>query len=98
MARRMMLRGWFVRDGLSGDEIGLETAGVRIEQLLKAFGAWGFEDEADVMVFRDAAGDFGIGVGGSIGMLLARERKNDCGIVAARSRKLVGVVRCPDFQ
>ena len=78
-----MLRGWFIWDGLDGDEIGLETKRVGIEELLDAFGALGFQDETDVVVFRDAVGDFGIGVGGRIGMFLAGERKNDGGVVAA---------------
>ncbi len=80
---RIGLRAWFVRDGLGGDEVGLETGGVGIEQLLDAFGALGLQDEAGVMIFGDTVGDFGIGVGGRIGMFLAGERKNDSGIVAA---------------
>jgi len=79
-----MLRRWLVGDGLGGDEIGLKAGGVRIEQLLKAFGALGLQDKADVVILGDAAGNFGIGVGGSIGMFLASERKNDRGIVAAQ--------------
>ena len=51
--------------------------------MLNAFVALRFQDEADVVILDDAASDFAIGVGGSIGMLLARERKNDSGIVAA---------------
>jgi len=76
------LRAWFVGNGLGGDEIGLKAGGVGIEQLLDAFGALGLEDEAGVVIFRDAVGDFGIGVGGRIGMFLAGERKNDSGVVA----------------
>ncbi|OLE76887.1 hypothetical protein AUG19_01895 [archaeon 13_1_20CM_2_54_9] len=92
------LRAWFVWNGLGGDEIGSETVGVGIEQLLDAFGALGFEDEASVMVFRDAVGDFGVGVGGRIGMFLASERKDDCGVVAAQWGKLVRPISCSDFQ
>jgi len=79
----MTLRGWLVGDGLGGDEIGLEAGGVGIEQLLDAFGALGFQDEANVMIFRHAVGDFWVGVGGRVGMFLAGERKNDSGVVAA---------------
>src|SRR6266403_1528077 len=94
----MMLGAWFVGDGLGGDEVGLKTGGVGIEQLLDAFGAWGFQDEAGVVVFRDAVGDFGIGVGGGIGMFLASERKNDSGVVAAHGGKLVRLIPCSDFE
>ena len=76
------LGAWFVRNRLGGDEIGLKTGGVGIEELLDAFGALGFQDEADVMIFRDAVGDFGIGVGGCIGMFLASEREDDSGVIA----------------
>src|SRR5260370_30194889 len=50
------------------------------------------------MIFRDAVGDLGIGVGGRIGMFLAGERKNDSGVVAAQWGKLVGLIPCPDFE
>jgi len=79
----MKLGARFVGDGLGGDEIGLETGGVGIEELLDAFGALGLQDEADVVIFGNAVGDFGICIGGRIGVLLASERKNDCGVVAA---------------
>ena len=79
----MPLRRWFFGDRLGGDEIGLKTGGVRIEQLLNAFGALGLQDETDVVILGDAVGDFGIGVGGRIGMFLASERKNDGGVVAS---------------
>ena len=79
----MELRAWFFRNGLRCDEIGLKTGGVGIEQMLNSFGALGFQDEADVVILRDAAGDFGIGVGARIGMFLASERENDSGVVAA---------------
>ncbi len=78
-----MLRAWFVGDGLGGNEVGLETGGVGIEQVLDVFVALGFQDEAGVMIFGDTVGDFGIGVGGRIGMFLAGERDNDSGVVAA---------------
>src|SRR3989475_2801929 len=94
----MKLRSWLVWNGLGGDEVGLEAGGVGIEQLLDAIGASGFEDEAGVMLFRDAVGDFRIGVGGRIGMFLAGERKNDSGVVAAPGRKLIGLVPCSDFE
>ena len=83
MAQDFRLRAWFVGDGLGGDEIRLEAGGVGIEELLDAFGALGFQDKADVVIFRDAIGDFGICVGGRIGMFLAGERKDDSGVVAA---------------
>ena len=67
----MQLRGWLVWDGLGRDEIGLKAGGVGIEELLNAFGALGLEDEASVVILRDAVGDFGIGIGGRIGMFLA---------------------------
>ena len=79
----MELRSWLVGDGLGGDEIGLETGGVGIEELLNTFGALGLQDESNVMILGDAVRDFRIGVGGSVGMFLPGERKNDCGIVAA---------------
>ena len=82
VGRKTKLRAWFVRDWLRRDEIGLKTRGVGIEQLVDAFGALRFQDEAGVMIFRDAVGDFGIGVGGRIRMFLAGERKNDSGVVA----------------
>ena len=98
MTQEVNLRAWPVGDGLGGDEIGMETGGVGIEQLLDAFGALGLQDEAGVVIFRDAVGDFGIGVGGSVGMLLAGERNNDAGIVATRGRKLVRLIPCPNFE
>jgi hypothetical protein len=58
----------------------------------------GFQDEAGVVEFRDTVGDFGIGVGGRIGMLLAGERKNDSGVVAARWGKVVRLIPCSDFE
>src|SRR6266581_9193207 len=94
----MLLRGWLVGNGLGGDEIDVKARGVRIEQLLDAFRALGLQDEADVMISRDTAGDFRIGVGGSIRMLLASERKNDSGIIIANRRKLVRLIPCPNFQ
>ena len=98
VAHNNKLRAWFVGDGLGGDEIGFETGGVAIEQPLDVFGALGLEDEADVVVLGDAVRDFGIGVGGGIGMFLAGERKNDGGIVSARWGKLVRLIPCPDFE
>src|SRR5260370_36071410 len=50
------------------------------------------------MIPGDAVGDFGIGVGGSIRMFLARERKNDTGIIIANRRKLVRLIPCPHFK
>src|SRR6266436_1847367 len=50
------------------------------------------------MIFRDAIGDFGIGIGGSIGMFLPSERKNDGGVVAACRGKLVGLIPCSNFE
>ena len=83
MEQDIKLSAWFVWDGLRRDEIGLKTGGVGIEELLDAFVALGLQDETRVVIFRDAVGDFGIGVGGRIGMFLAGERKNDSGVVAA---------------
>src|SRR5260370_2073458 len=94
----MLLRGWFVRDGLRGDEIGVKAAGVGIEQVLNAFGALRLQDEAGVVIPGDAVGDFRIGVGGSIRMFLAGERKNDSGIIGAWGRKLVRPIPCPDLH
>src|SRR6266404_6198947 len=94
----MVLGAWFVGNGLGGDEVVAEAAGVGIEQVLDAFGAWRFQDEAGVVVFRDAVGDFGIGVGGGIGMFLASEGENDAGVVAAQWGKLVRLVPCSDFE
>src|SRR5260370_8010612 len=50
------------------------------------------------MIFRDAVGALGIGVGGRVGMFRAGERKNDSGVVAAQWGKLVGLIPCPDFE
>ena len=50
------------------------------------------------MILGDAVSDFGIGVGGRVGMFLAGERKNDGGVVAARRGKLVRLIPCPDFE
>jgi hypothetical protein len=97
-SQNIQLRARFVGDRLGGDEIGLKAGGVGIEKLLDAFGALGFQDEADVVIFGDAVGDFGIGVGGCIGMFLAGERKNDSGVVAAKWGKLVGLIPCSDFE
>jgi len=83
VGQSIKLRAGFVWDRLGGDEIGLEAGAVGIEELLDAFGALGLQDEADVVVLGDAVGDFGIGVGGGIGMFLAGERENDGGVVAA---------------
>lgn len=79
----MLLRTGLVWNGLRRHEIGLKAGGVRIEELLDAFGALGLQDETGVVIFRDAVGDFGIAVGGRVGMFLASERKNDCGVIAA---------------
>jgi hypothetical protein len=76
----------------------LEAGGVGIEQVLNAFVVLRFEDEAGVVILRDAVGDFGIGVGGRIGMFLAGERKNDSRVVAAWWRKLVRLIPCSDFE
>src|SRR5260370_23316901 len=65
---------------------------------MDGFGALGFQDGAEVMMFRDAVGGLGMGVGGRIGMFLAGERKNDSGVVAAQWGKLVGLIPCPDFE
>src|SRR5579859_3523055 len=51
-----------------------------------------------MMIFRDATDNFRIGVGGSIRMLLASERKNDAGVIAADSGKLVGLLAGGDFE
>ncbi len=83
---------------MGGDEIGLEAGGVGIEQVLDAFVALRFQDEAGVVIFRDAVGDFWVGVGGRIGMFLAGERKNDSGVLAAQRRKVVRLIPCPDFE
>ena len=93
-----MLRAWFVGDGLGGNEVGLETGGVGIEQVLDVFVALGFQDEAGVMIFGDTVGDFGIGVGGRIGTFLAGERDDDSGVVTAQWGKLVRLIPCPDFE
>ena len=97
-AREMALRTWFVGDWLGGNEIGVKTGGVRIEQLLNAFGTLGFQNKAGVVILRDAIRDFRIAVGGSVRMLLARQRKNGSGIVATNGWKLVGLIPCPDFK
>ncbi len=94
----MVLGGRLVWDGLGGDEIGLKTGGVRIEQLLDAFGALGPQDKADVVILDDAIGYFRIGVSGSIGMFLASERKNDCGIIVARCGQIVRPIPRSDFK
>ena len=82
----MVLRARFVGNRLGGDELGEKAAGVGIEQLLKTFVALRLQNEADMMILRDPVGDFRIAVGGSIGMFLASERKNDSGIIASRGR------------
>src|SRR5437667_12173632 len=94
----MMLRSWFFWNRLGGDEIRLKSRSVRIEQVLDAFGVLGLQNEADVMILGDAVRDFRIGVGRSVGMFLARKRKNHGSVVAARRRKLVGLVPCPNSQ
>ena len=80
----IQLRAWFVGDRLRGDEIGLKPGGVGIEELPNALGVLGLQDEADVVVFPDAVCDFGVGVGGCIGVFLASQGKNDSRVVAAR--------------
>src|SRR5712692_11255362 len=94
----MVLRAWLVGNRLGCNEIRVKTGSVGIEQVLDAFVALGFEDEAGVVVFRDAVADFGIGVGAGIGMFLPGERKNDSGVVAAQWGKLVRLIPCSDFQ
>src|SRR5712692_351869 len=94
----MKLRGWFVRNRLGGNEIGVKTAGVRIEQLLDAFVALRLQNEANVVIFRYAIGNFRICVGGSIRMFLARERQDDSRVIASGRRKLVRLLPCPDFE
>src|ERR1700686_606083 len=51
-----------------------------------------------MVILRDAINDFGIVVGTRVGMLLARERKNYAGVVAARGGKLVRLLPCSDFE
>jgi|SRR5882724_3364570 len=94
----LRLRSWLVRDGLGGEEIGLKAGGVGIKKLLDSFGASGLQDEADVVVFGDAVGNFWIGVGGRVGMFLASEGENDAGVVAAQRGKLVRLIPSSDFE
>src|ERR1700720_447284 len=51
-----------------------------------------------MVILRDAINDFGIVVGTRVGMLLARERKNHAGVVAARGGKLVRLLPCSDLE
>ena len=49
----------------------MEADSVRVEELLDALAVWRLQNEAGVMVFVDAIGDFGVAVGIGVGVFLA---------------------------
>src|SRR6266567_1189505 len=51
-----------------------------------------------LVVFRDAINDFRVREGGSIRVFLARKRKNNSGVIAARGGKLIGLFSSFDFE
>src|SRR6266705_733757 len=89
---------WFVRNGLSGDEIAVKAPDVGIQQLPNSFVALGFQNEAGVVVFRDAINDFRVCKCGSIRVFLAGKRENNSGVIAARGGKRVGLFPSSDFK
>src|SRR6266571_2962146 len=89
---------WFVGDGLGGDEIVVKTPDVGIQQLPNSFVALGFQNEASVVVFRDAVNDLRVRECGSIRVFLAGKRKNNSGVIAAHGGKLIGLFSSPDFE
>src|SRR6266571_6683044 len=89
---------WFVRNGLSGDEIAVKAPDVGIQQLPNSFVALGFQNEAGVVVFRDAINDLRVCECGSIRVFLARKRKNNSGVIAAHGGKLIGLFSSSDFE
>src|SRR5207244_13296012 len=85
-AQETVLRARFVGNRLRGNEICLKTTRVRIEQLLNSLVAVGLQNETRVVILPDAVNDFGVGICGSIRVLLARERENDSGVFAMSGR------------
>ena len=75
----------------------ISAKGTGIEELLDAFALWRLQDEACVVIFVDAIGDFGIAVGICVGMFLAREAQDYTGVISAGRRKLVRVLPRSDF-
>src|SRR5579859_150192 len=91
-------RGRFVGNRLRSKKIHGEAPGVRIEQLTNPLFARRFQQEAGVVIFFHAIGDFGVAVRGSVGFFLARKRKNGAGIVLRGRRQSIGNLPCPDFE
>src|SRR5579872_1653986 len=84
--------GGFFGDRLESHEVVMKAGRVGSEQLLDAFGAGGAQDEAGVMMLFDAQDDFRIGVGGSIGVGLAREAEDGAGVLLTDGRQLIGLL------
>ena len=90
--------GWLLRNRLRGDEIVVKTPDVGIQQLANSFVALGLQNETSVVVFRDAINDFRVCECGSIRVFLARKRKNNSGVIAARGGKLIGLFPSADLE
>src|SRR5437879_6858786 len=73
-------------------------ARLRIEQLLNSLVTVVLQNETRVVILRDAVNDFGVGICGSIRVLLARQRENDSGVLSTRGGKLVGLIPCANFE
>ena len=57
-----------------------------------------FQDEAGVVIFVHAIGDFGVAVGICVGMFLAREAQDNAGVIFSRWRESVRLLPCSDFE
>ena len=66
--------------------------------MLDAFAVVGLQDEAGVVVFVDAIGDFGIAVRVRVGMLLAGEAQDHTGVIFPCRRESVRLLPCSDLE
>ena len=76
----------------------MEALGVGVQEFLDAVVAGGFQDEAGVVIFVDAVGDFGIGVRAGVRVFLASQAEDHAGVIVARGWRGVGLLPSTDFQ
>ena len=87
-----------VRNRLRGEKIFDEAAGIRIQKLLNPLLARGFKNKSGVMKLVDAVHDLLVGVRRSIGVFLARQRKNHSRVITSFGWKSIRLLPRTDFQ